>query len=476
MKILLVEPAYRNKYPPLGLMKISAYHKLCGDDVVFVKGNDKALRAIKWDRIYITTLFTFYWKKTIETIKYYYKSVDSPEKLYTGGVLSTILEEDLKNEPGLEGITIFSGLLNKQNMLGENPTIVDTITPDYSIIDMNINEYLNYEYPVLDAYITYSTRGCIRKCKFCAVPILEPVYNNRITIREQIEAVGSAFGAKRNLMLLDNNVLASNLFEEIINELIELEYLRGNKSFSIIRNEKKIKMTKFVDFNQGIDARLINETNMRLLSKIEIRPLRIAFDHADEENVKLYTNAVKLAAKYEIKTLSNYILFNYLDKPEDFYNRLQINIELNEQFKNENLNTSIWSFPMKYSPVMGENCKDRKHIGKQWNAKLIRGVQCVLNATHGVVGPKRAYFEHAFGKNLEEFLEILYMPEDFIINRKENENNGKIEWWKNCYRNFKKVEKAEFIKLISTNKFSNTQNISNKYIPIYNKYLKIKTF
>lgn len=58
-RILLVEPKYKNKYPPLGLMKISTYHKQKGDEVTFVKGCNKELKNKKWDRIYITTLFYF---------------------------------------------------------------------------------------------------------------------------------------------------------------------------------------------------------------------------------------------------------------------------------------------------------------------------------------------------------------------------------------------------------------------------------
>ena len=141
-KILLIEPNYKNKYPPIGLMKIATYHRILGDNVTFFKGEMKDLildcitkqcieklnnidNSINWnlffslirqyiksrkyisldkvpinnskyqflifnsidyyksyywkkeyenepffDRIYISTLFTFYWKITIDTINF----------------------------------------------------------------------------------------------------------------------------------------------------------------------------------------------------------------------------------------------------------------------------------------------------------------------------------------------------------------------------------------------------------------------
>ena len=69
---------------------------------------------------------------------------------------------------------------------------------------------------------------------------------------------------------------------------------------------------------------------MKLISEIPIRPMRIAFDSMKYE--KIYVEAVKLAAKYKIKYLSNYLLYNEKDKPEEFYQRLKINIDLSEKY------------------------------------------------------------------------------------------------------------------------------------------------
>ena len=39
--VLLLEPNYKNKFPPIGLMKLATYFRLRGDNVVFYKGDLK---------------------------------------------------------------------------------------------------------------------------------------------------------------------------------------------------------------------------------------------------------------------------------------------------------------------------------------------------------------------------------------------------------------------------------------------------
>lgn len=371
-RVLLIEPGYKVKYPPLGLMKISTYHKQYGDEVVFYKGENVELRDQKWDIIYITTMFTYQWNVTIKTIKFYQRNRHS-RNIKIGGVLASLMKDEVKKETG---ITPHFGLYKK----------VDRISPDYTLAN---NYYTN------NASIGYMTRGCVNKCPYCAVPKLEPHYEHFIPLKKQLDP------KKRDLILLDNNVLASDDFPKIIKEIKKYGFYKGAKFNGKLR---------YVDFNQGVDARLLTEEKMRRLSEIAIKPLRIAFDNIKLK--KLYIEKIHLAHKYGIKHLSNFILFNYNDTPEDFYERLRINIELNE-----GLDLNIFSFPMKFVPL---NAKNRKHIDNpHWTAKQLRGIQCILHATHGVVGPRRKFFERAFGKDIKEFKYIIDQPEEHIFYREK---------------------------------------------------------
>ncbi len=443
MRILLVEPDYKNKYPPLGLMKLSAFHKRIGDFVKFVKGCDREIVQEEWDRIYISTLFTFYWNKTLQTVKYYERKTTDPKKIFIGGVLATLLTEEIKKETN---VNIVRGLITSPHDIGlKGSYCIDHIMPDYSILSE-----INYKYSTENAYIGYATRGCPNRCDFCAVKSIEPNFEHYLPLKKQIKGVEDIYGTRKDLLLLDNNVLASNKFKTIIEDIISLGFGKG-----ATLNGKK----RYVDFNQGIDARKFSKKNAKLLSKIALKPLRLAFDSIKYRNI--YEKSVRLASEWGISHLSNYILYNYTDTPEDFYQRLKINIRLNRQ-----LGTKIYSFPMKYIPL---DSKNRRYIGENWNRQYIRGVQCILLATHGMVGPNNEFFKAAFGSSQEEFKKIISMPEKYIIYREAHKNNGALDW-KLLYNRLSPGQKRTFHSKLFSKRIDKLDVIRESSIRLKNIY------
>jgi hypothetical protein len=143
---------------------------------------------------------------------------------------------------------------------------------------------------------------------------------------------------------------------------------------------------RYIDFNQGVDARLVTDKKMKKLSEINIRPLRIAFDHYSMSDV--YIKAIGTAHQHGITDLSNYLLYNFQDKPEELYYRMKINVDLCEE-----LGVTVYSFPMKYHPIDDPKYfRNRDYIGKHWNRKFIRAIQAVLNATKGKIGRGKSFF------------------------------------------------------------------------------------
>lgn len=593
-RVLLIEPNYKNKYPPMGLMKIATYFRRCGDDVRFFKGdlrefaarllceefyeNNKDFRLGKYfpnmisyirtgkqaylevipnfvgtelqssieayqkryrkrefprfDIVGVTTLFTFYWKQTVETINTAKLFCDKAGRMLVGGIAATILPDQIFQDTGIHP---HKGLLDQPGVYDEgNTDIIDELPLDYSIL-----YEIDYQYPASNAYFGYMTRGCPRNCTFCAVKTLEPNYKNYIGIADKLAYVDEHFGKKKDLLLMDNNVFASKCFDQIIDEIKLCGFQKGAKytpsneyemaiknlrkgyniraymrlvvsiydayanklpeqesgSFYLKREElgllypetatvenilkfdeefnelynayfKSTSRIRHIDFNQGLDARLVTDKKMKKLAELNIKPLRIAFDHYEQKAVDDYCEAIRCAAKYGIHDLSNYLLYNFEDRPEDLYNRMRINVDLCEE-----LGVSIYSFPMKYHPISDpEYYNNRDFIGEHWNRKFIRAIQAVLNSTKGKVGPGVEFFEEAFGKDVQEYQKLLWMPETFIIFRRkydanlrnrladkytdfsEEDNNLANEWWADfCALPTDKLGIAK--KIISKNRF-----------------------
>jgi len=652
-KVLLLEPNYKNKYPPMGLMKISTYYRCRGDNVRFFKGNLKYFAAQllfedcmaridteksyvdkiiynfvvkrgsskiidyiktgkhaplemiaefsysssymrecsvdelldvfadcrcryksedypKFDRVCVTTLFTFYWSETINTILFAKKLCKTDKGVHVGGIAASLVPNYIEEETGIRP---YVGLLNKPNAYDENKSgtvIIDELPLDYSIL----NE-IDYRYPTEDAYFGYMTRGCVNRCPFCSVPSLEPDYCDYIEIKSKIKRIDECFGAKKDLLLMDNNVFASKRFDKIFDEIKDCGFSKGatyipvNEYDIVYRNlcigfklgggktrnvyndrayfrkivkiydditerltgeekgnfyseREKLRLLypetalkgnviafhkiakklydklfkrneriRFIDFNQGLDGRRAISEKMKKISEIAIRPLRIAFDRWQMKDI--YRKAVEVAAGHGIRDLSNYLLYNYDDHPDELYERMRLNVYLCEE-----LGIAIYSFPMKYHPIGDPKYfRNRDYIGQpHWNRKFIRAIQAVLNSTHGKIGRGKTFFEAAFGKDLNEFHKILWMPEALIIQRykydKEkrceyyenkpnpydgvDEETGSITaaWWaKYCALSIDQRKKIEPI--IAENKFSNDDiDIEDEQIREVLKYYQIR--
>ncbi len=251
MKIGLIN--VDSKIPNLALMKISAYHKTKGDAVSWFNGMFET-----YDKVYASKVFSY-----------------TPDYAYYPA--------------GIEIVKGGSGYIGNYTVL---PDEIEHICPDYSL-------HSNMDYSM-----GFITRGCIRTCNFCIVPKKEGYIRPNTDIDE--------FTMHKNLVCLDNNVLASDF---------------GLKQIEKIIN-RKIK----VDFNQGLDARIIAENPdiAKLLSRVKwLKPVRMAMDNMGEADAVI--KATELLRKYKTtpRAYSVYILVR--NDIKDALRRVEIcrNLNLN---------------------------------------------------------------------------------------------------------------------------------------------------
>jgi len=508
-RILLVEPNYNNKFPPLGLMKIATYHRSKGDIVEFYKGEAPYTQIIKANRVYITTLFTFHYDIDVKCILHYAKYINS-DSIYLGGIAATLLSSDFEHDTKIKNI--IQGQLTNSSILGYDDNVnIDSLPLDYDILDD-----ISYKYPAGDNYFVHTTRGCPRGCDFCAVRILEPEFKTTNNIINQVKRVDDVYGEKRNLLVMDNNILCSSKLSQIIEDIrtlgftakanflypnkfktmlekierrisykvnyysqinqtlqliddfsnklkryekVQQDYLavineikqsediltsiRENKDYFISVFDKyssKSKMIRYVDFNQGIDSRLITSENVQLLSQIPITPFRLAYDSLDDTDK--FIKSTKLAIDNGIKHFSNYMLYNWKDEPKDLWVRLFNAVKLYNEYNND---VKGFSFPMKYAPI---DQKDRNFIGEHWNKKYLGAINIIINVTNGIVPKELDFFFEAFGADLQEYFGILIMPDEFIRHRFFFKGNGLIHYWKGMYHSFSTDEQSYLLHLL----------------------------
>lgn len=220
MKIRLLAPD--SKYPNLAIMKISSYHKSKGDDVKWYDHNNDFLDT---DILYISKIFNF----TDEPVELPLNDC----KIYRGGT-----GYDIK---------------------GKLPDEIENITQlDWSL------------YPDCDYSIIFTTRGCIRKCKFCIVNEKEGLIHNI--------PLTSLNPNGKHIKILDNNFFANPSWRENLKML---------KQFN-----------QPLEFNAGIDLRILTKEQCEELAKCKIKSIHCAWDnYKDKEYIlpklKMLTEYVK---------------------------------------------------------------------------------------------------------------------------------------------------------------------------------------
>ena len=223
MKIGLIDVDGHN-YPNLPLMKLSAWHKAKGDIVKWYEPFDGLCG--EYDKVYMSKVFSF---SPDYDLPIYSKEV---HRGGTGYCIEIVNGKEIFHEE------------QNHNL----PDEIEHIYPDYSI----------YPEETKDTAFGFLTRGCPRGCDFCIVKDKEGLCSHKVADLNEF------WNGQKNIELLDPNILACKDSEELLQQIID----------------SKAK----VNFNQGLDIRMITEKKAELLNQIPISMIHFAWDRYEDKD------------------------------------------------------------------------------------------------------------------------------------------------------------------------------------------------
>ena len=268
MKIGLIDVDGHN-FPNLPLMKLSAWHKAQGDSVEWYD----PLFSGHLDRVYMSKVFGF-----MPDYEYY---IDADEVIKGGSGYCIKL---------VNGREVYDTKHDKPL-----PDEVEHIYPDYGL------------YPELtkDTAFGYLTRGCPRNCGFCHTTQKDGCRSVKVANLSEF------WNGQKNVVLLDQNILACRDHMELLDQLIESGAM--------------------VEFNGGLDIRLVNETNIEKIKRIRMKCVHFAFDRWQDKGIiepRLRLFSEKTGWTKDKGRVMVYILCNFDTTLEQDIYRIQLCREL----------------------------------------------------------------------------------------------------------------------------------------------------
>lgn len=286
--VLLVEPNFpipnksrnHSNFLPIGLLKIASYLREKNINIKLIRYEEKSedkqstlnlfnfkkeKNEFKPDLICVTSIFT-YWSKYVKNAVQHFKFKYPDVPVIVGGIYASLMPKHCKEYTGCDDVIM--GTIDE----------AEKLKPAYDLVDVNYQ-------------ILHTTRGCIRKCGFCGVYIIEPKWRCKKTIKNEI--------TKKRLIFYDNNLLANPYIENILDELIEL------------KKERKIS---YLESQSGFDGRVLLKKPeiAKKLKKAGFKNPKIAWDH-EVKQARLIKKQIDILidAGYKAKEISIFMIYNY---------------------------------------------------------------------------------------------------------------------------------------------------------------------
>jgi len=174
---------------------------------------------------------------------------------------------------------------------------------------------------------TFTSRGCPNRCGFCAVPKIE---GGLVELDDW----------EPKPIVCDNNLLACSRahFDRVIDSLKSIES---------------------VDFEQGLDARLLTDHHAQRIAELNLSLVRFAWDDIKSESPIMEAMEKILAVGIPKSKLRVYVLFNFNDTPEDTLYRFQTLKDM-----------SIWSNPARFQAL--DALKRNAYVAPAWTERKLR--------------------------------------------------------------------------------------------------------